>query len=93
MSDLKCAICGGDVGPEDFCYGCREYICDGCDNCPPAIEHTLDDHKAQEFAMSEKLKPCPFCRYSDAWVCAEYDELTTLRCSCECHKYVEQEIQ
>ena len=43
--NMVCAICGDDVEPEDFCYGCREYICEECDNHPPACDHTLDDHK------------------------------------------------
>lgn len=27
----KCFACGKDVDHDDYCYGCKAYVCDECD--------------------------------------------------------------
>lgn len=27
---IVCALCGGPADPEDYCFGCREVVCEFC---------------------------------------------------------------
>ena len=36
-----CVGCGAECDAEDYCYGCKSYVCDACDDdCPPKPGHS-----------------------------------------------------
>jgi len=43
----QCFLCEKDVSDGDFCYGCKEYICDDCSGGfnAPMGSHSPDDHE------------------------------------------------
>jgi len=44
MSDIpekgNCFKCGAEVDSEFYCYGCKEFVCDG-DDCEGAVGYSL----------------------------------------------------
>lgn len=44
----NCFICGKEVSGEFFCFGCREFICEDCDNIDPEFTglHSKEAHRA-----------------------------------------------
>lgn len=44
----RCYFCNREVSEEDYCYGCREYICDDCDEMIPVGRHKVEDHKGNK---------------------------------------------
>lgn len=41
-----CIFCGKDVTDDEYCYGCKEYVCEDCDNrSVPFGEHSVRDHE------------------------------------------------
>lgn len=43
--EMLCHRCGTyDVEPEDYCYGCKSYICELCNNDDPLEDHSPEDH-------------------------------------------------
>jgi len=44
----QCYFCKKIVGDEQFCYGCREFICDSCDWISPVGEHDVKQHQEVE---------------------------------------------
>jgi hypothetical protein len=51
----RCALCDKTASPEDFCQGCRKYICVACDERriwaeegELAPRHKVADHKAAD---------------------------------------------
>ena len=43
----ECWFCGGGVSDEDFCHGCREYICSRHSDAPWG-SHSPADHEGGE---------------------------------------------
>jgi len=41
-----CYICDRPTGDDDFCLGCREWICKECDPKRPAEPHEPDSHRS-----------------------------------------------
>ena len=55
MVDLRCALCNKIATGDDFCQGCRAYICVDCDERriwaeegELAPRHKRNDHKKEE---------------------------------------------
>ena len=45
--EMKCFNCGAECSLQDFCHGCKEYICDKCDVSQgnmPGRHHPPQDH-------------------------------------------------
>ena len=44
----KCFICGKEVSWEFFCFGCREFVCEGCDDIDLKISgpHSKEAHRS-----------------------------------------------
>ena len=40
----NCYFCNREVGEDDFCFGCQQYICDKCDDSEQAGDHEPEDH-------------------------------------------------
>lgn len=47
----KCHFCDEEVGSENYCYGCKVYVCDGCDS-PYGV--TGPNHKPQDHADAKE---------------------------------------
>ena len=43
----KCALCEKEVPEDNFCHGCKEFVCDGCSGGfnAPMGGHDLMDHE------------------------------------------------
>lgn len=41
----KCYLCGEPCDEDDYCYGCRKYICSDCDENAVMGDHEPEDHK------------------------------------------------
>lgn len=39
-----CAKCRGEVDQKNFCWGCLNYIHEGCEKFSPEGQHKLEDH-------------------------------------------------
>ncbi len=48
-TDGKCHFCGKKVSADDYCYGCKKYVCEECEDYDsydrPAGLHRVEDHK------------------------------------------------
>lgn len=40
-----CYFCGKEVTNEHYCYGCRHYVCEECDETQPVGYHQVKEHK------------------------------------------------
>lgn len=43
-----CYFCGKEVTEDDFCYGCRHYVCQECDEETPFGNHCVEDHQEED---------------------------------------------
>jgi len=44
----KCWFCRKIVGAEQFCFGCRKFVCDDCDWTSPTGDHDVMRHQELE---------------------------------------------
>jgi len=44
----QCYFCGTPCYEEDFCYGCRKYVCSRCDETHPVGHHQPEEHKRRK---------------------------------------------
>ena len=43
----RCYFCKREVDAGSYCYGCKEYVCEDCDNAYDLMgEHHVEDHKS-----------------------------------------------
>lgn len=72
----KCAICGGGVDGGSYCFGCKNFICDNCDNNPEVYElvrHKVTDHHVEGAVDEGALLICG----NPGWM-GGYDEAKTI---------------
>jgi len=45
-----CYFCEKEVTEDAYCFGCRHYICEDCDDPSEILigEHTVDEHQEEE---------------------------------------------
>ena len=43
----QCYFCGKEVTDDDYCYGCKHYVCDECESEQPSGNHNVEDHKEE----------------------------------------------
>ena len=43
----KCYFCGKEVTEDDYCYGCKEYVCEECNETDPWGSHDVEDHQEE----------------------------------------------
>ncbi len=46
--EAECYFCARAVDDEDYCYGCKEYVCETCDVAGCIGPHEAQDHKKEE---------------------------------------------
>ena len=51
-----CYFCGKKVGEAQFCYGCQNWICNGCDGEQPTGKHQVGDHITIPTRVSQIFK-------------------------------------
>lgn len=46
VEPASCHFCEGPTDAEHFCYGCKQYICDGCsvNQCVAGHGHAPEEH-------------------------------------------------
>lgn len=44
MNDHPCAICLKPTGEDAYCFGCKAYVCEVCDQTNVLGKHLLRDH-------------------------------------------------
>ena len=60
----KCYFCGLPCTYEDYCYGCKEFVCSKCDERGMELEfapHSIEEHKEGRKMNPNKSKAnmCP----------------------------------
>lgn len=43
-----CYFCGKEVTEDDFCHGCKHYVCQECDEDMPLGNHCVEDHQEED---------------------------------------------
>jgi len=44
-----CYFCEKEVTEDDYCFGCKHYVCEDCDHAPLTIgDHDVDDHQEED---------------------------------------------
>jgi len=41
----RCWFCRKIVGQEQFCYGCRKFVCESCNEIQCVGDHEVEDHR------------------------------------------------
>ena len=41
----KCYYCEKELTEDYYCYGCKEHICEDCDETGASGNHSIEDHK------------------------------------------------
>lgn len=49
----QCYFCHKEVPEEDYCYGCKEYVCNDCDETGAGGNHAVEEHKAPDDEVTE----------------------------------------
>ena len=44
MTEMTCYLCGRAVEDIDYCWGCKEYICQDCNETDASGNHYPEDH-------------------------------------------------
>lgn len=46
----SCYFCKAPCGPDVFCYGCRQFVCEACSTNPeqPMGGHDVDAHRHED---------------------------------------------
>lgn len=44
----RCWFCDEIVAVGYFCFGCQEFVCDGCENGEPCGDHSVEEHCKSE---------------------------------------------
>lgn len=39
-----CALCAEVVVDADYCYGCKSFVCETCDQVPVCGSHAVEEH-------------------------------------------------
>ena len=42
-----CYFCGKQVTEDDYCYGCKHFVCDDCNVEPVLGKHDVDEHQKE----------------------------------------------
>jgi hypothetical protein len=59
----RCEICTKDgLGKDDYCFGCRSFICEDCDRDPAglAMTHEVEAHEREPEREAEPWSPSKF---------------------------------
>jgi len=43
-----CYFCAKSVTEEDYCFGCKHFVCQDCDQEKPIGNHDVDDHQTED---------------------------------------------
>lgn len=55
-SEARCVICKlTNVTREDFCHGCKQYVCEGCDKLAPDGKHEPYQHERSDIVDPDAL--------------------------------------
>lgn len=72
MKEIKCYLCEKELNPEDaeddFCYGCKQYICGDCDETGPMGSHLPEDHKKEEEMTTTVERGTKFRKWVEDWL-------------------------
>lgn len=42
----RCYFCGKTCTEDEYCYGCKHYVCSDCDETGVFGDHTVEEHRS-----------------------------------------------